>query len=276
MRRIALALCSVALMSLGAGAAFSAENKIIVDGSTTVGPIAKAFAKYFMGKYPQVNVNVSESGSGIGAQNFCNGKCDVAAMSRFMKDTEFKAAVDKGVMPVAHVVAVDGVAVIVHPSNRVNKLTLGQLKAIYEGKIRNWSELGGPSMPIVKIGRETTSGTYEVFEQLVMQGARVAGDAETVGSNGGMRARVQTTPAAIGYAGLGFVDRTVKPLKINDVLPTRQTIATGTYPIARALYLFTNGYPKLGTPLHAFISIYLTEKGQEMVEDKGFVPVTDY
>jgi phosphate transport system substrate-binding protein len=261
---------------LASGVAGAEPGKIVVDGSTTVGPITKSFAQYFMGKYPGTSVTVSESGSGIGAKNFGSGQCDVASMSRFMKPEEFKAAVDKGIMPVAHVVAVDGIAIIVHPSNRVNRLKVAQVKAIYEGKIKNWSELGGPSMPIVKISRETSSGTYEVFEELVMQGARVAGDAETVASNGAMRSRVQTTPAAVGYAGLGFVDRTVKPLRINGIAPTRQTIASGTYPIARPLFLFTNGYPKLGSPLHAFVTIHLSEKGQEIVEDKGFVPVTDY
>lgn len=276
MKSPALVSCLVTLGCLASVVPAAEPNKIVVDGSTTVGPVSKAFAKYFMGERPGVTVTVSESGSGIGAKNFYNGQCDVAAMSRFMKPEEFKAAVDRGILPVAHVIAVDGVAVVVHPSNRVSQLTLAQLKAIYEGKTKNWSELGGASMPIVKIGRETTSGTYEVFEQLVMQGARVAGDAETVASNGAMRSRVQTTPAAVGYVGLGYVDRTVKPVKIDGMLPTRQTIATGTYPIARPLFLFTNGYPKLGSPLHAFVTLYLGEKGQEIVEDKGFVPVTDY
>ena len=276
MKFTALFLGSLLLVTGVAVGADKTEKTITVDGSTTVGPLAKAFAKYFMSNHPGINVNVSESGSGIGAKNFYNGQCEVAAMSRFMKEKEFKAAVAKGIMPVAHVIAVDGVAVIVHPSNRVNKLTMAQVKAIYEGKIKNWSELGGPSMPIVKIGRETTSGTYEVFEKLVMNKARVAGDAETVASNGAMKNRVQTTKAAIGYVGLGFVDRMVKPLKINGILPNRQTVSSGIYPIARPLFLFTNGYPKLGTPLHTFITIYLTEKGQEIVEDKKFVPVTNY
>ena len=276
MKRTALFLYSMALVLSTAGMVSAEDTKIVVNGSTTVGPIVKAFAQYFMGKNPGVNVLVSESGSGIGATSLVNGSCDVASMSRFMKDKEFKAAVANDIMPVAHVVAVDGVAVIVHPSNRVDKLTMKQLKDIYSGKITNWSQVGGASMPIVVIGRETTSGTYETFEKIVMKKAPVSGRAETVGSNGAMRSRVQTTKAAIGYVGLGFVDRTVKALKINGIAPNRQTVSTGTYPIARPLYLFTNGYPKLGTPLHAFITIYLTEKGQEIVEDKGFIPVTDY
>jgi phosphate transport system substrate-binding protein len=275
MRRFIVFLVSAAL-GMVSPVAMAAEARIVVDGSTTVGPIAKQFAQYYMSKHPDVNITVSESGSGNGAKSLVNGTCDAAAMSRFMKDNEFQAAVAKGVMPVAHVVAVDGLAVIVHPSNRVKDLSLAQLRDIYEGKIKNWSEVGGPSSPIVKVGRDTNSGTYESFESLVMQGARVSGDAETTGSNGAVRARVQSTPASIGYVGLGFVDRTVKPLAVNGIAPNRETVASGAYPIARPLFLFTNGYPKLGTPLHGFVTLYLSEKGQEIVEAIGFVPVTDY
>ena len=267
---------SLALLSVGATRAAAEETKIVVDGSTTVGPIAKALAEHAMSENPDVDISVSESGSGNGAKSLINGTCDVADMSRFMKAKEFEAAVAKDIMPVAHVVAVDGLAVVVHPSNRITGLTIDQVQAIYQGKIKNWSELGGPSMPIVKIGRDTNSGTYETFENLVMKKTRVSGDTETTGSNGGVRARVQKTPAAIGYVGLGFVDRTLKPLTINKIGPSRSTIASGVYPIARPLFMFTNGYPRLGTPLHAFVTLHLSEKGQEIIEAIGFVPVTDY
>lgn len=258
------------------GFAQAQKGRIVVDGSTTVGPIAKAFAEYYMGVHPNVNVTVSESGSGNGAKSLINSTCDVADMSRFMKDTEFKAAVEKGVLPVAHVVAMDGLPVLVHPSNPVKGLTVEQVRNIYLGKIRNWREVGGPNLKIVKISRDTNSGTYETFENRVMNKEKIAADVEYVGSNGAVRQRVQTTPAAIGYAGLGFVDRTVKALEINGVYPDRATVVSGKYPIARPLFMFTNGYPKLGSDLHAFVTLYLTEKGQEIVESIGFVSVTAY
>ena len=197
MRRFIVFLVSAAL-GMVSPVAMAAEARIVVDGSTTVGPIAKAFAEYYMSKHPDVNITVSESGSGNGAKSLVNGTCDVAAMSRFMKDNEFQAAVAKGVMPVAHVVAVDGLAMIVHPSNRVKDLSLEQLRDIYEGKIKNWSEVGGPSLPIVKIGRDTNSGTYETFESLVMQGARVSGDAETSAATARVRpgCRARRRPSA--------------------------------------------------------------------------------
>ena len=274
---------SLLAVCLGAPAAAD-SNTLVLDGSTTVGPIAKAFAGYYMEKNPGVNVTVNESGSGNGAKSLINSACDIANMSRFMKPTEFSAAVEKGVMPVAHVVAMDGLPVLVHPSNPVKALTVAQIRDIYTGKITNWRQVGGPNREIVVLSRDTNSGTYETFHNLVMT-HKVAGKkvkekikdgAEYVGSNGAVRAAVQSTPAAIGYAGLGFVDKTVKALEINGVYPSADTVTSGEYAISRPLFMFTNSYPKLGSHAHAFVTLHLSEKGQEMIEDIGFVPVTKY
>lgn len=254
----------------------SAEDKIVIDGSTTVGPIAKAFAEYYMAAHPDVNITVSESGSGNGAKSIMNSTCDVADMSRPMKDGEFKACAEKGIMPVAHVVALDGLPVLVHPSNPVQDLTVEQVRKIYLGEISNWKEVGGPDQKIVVISRDTNSGTYETFEHMVLEKKKIRDDAEYVGSNGAVRQRVQSTPAAIGYAGLGFVDKTVKALKVNGIYPSAETVQSGEYPIARPLFMYTNGYPKLGSPLYQFVTIYLSADGQEMVDEIGFVPVTAY
>lgn len=260
------------------------EARLVLDGSTTVGPIAKAFAEYYMAKNKDVNVTVNESGSGNGAKSLINSACDVANMSRFMKGKEFAAAVEKGVMPVAHVVAMDGLPILVHPGNPVKQLTVEQVREIYMGKISNWKQVGGPDMEIVVVSRDTNSGTYETFHKLVMTHKvngekvkeKIKNGAEYVGSNGAIRARVQSTPAALGYAGLGFVDKTVKALEIDGIYPTPQSVVSGRYPIARPLFMFTDGYPKLGSHVHAFTTLHLSEKGQEIVEDIGFVPVTQY
>ncbi len=269
------ALTTTLVLSAAVGIA-GAADKITIDGSTTVGPIAKAFAEYYMAANSTVNITVSESGSGNGAKSLVNNTCDVAAMSRPMKDSEFKAAADKGIQPVAHVVALDGLPILVHPSNPVKELTVEQVRDIYLGKISNWKQVGGPDKAIVSISRDTNSGTYETFAKLVMAKEKIHENCEYVGSNGAIRQRVQSTPAAIGYAGLGFVDKTVKALKIDGIYPSAETVQTGEYPIARPLFLYTNTYPKLGSSLYQFITIHLTEDGQEMVEEIGFVPVTAY
>ena len=254
----------------------TAQEKIVIDGSTTVGPIAKAFAEYYMAAHPDMNVTVSESGSGNGAKSMMNGTCDVAIMSRPMKDSEFKAAAEKGIQPVAHVVSLDGLPILVHPSNPVQDLTVEQVRKIYLGEISNWKQVGGPDKEIVTISRDTNSGTYETFAKLVMAKQKIHESCEYVGSNGAIRQRVQSTPAAIGYAGLGFVDKTVKALNINGIYPSPETVQSGEYPVARPLFMYTNKYPKLGSILYQYMTIHLTEDGQEMVEEIGFVPVTAY
>lgn len=277
-------LTTLTMILAGLNTAFAGEA-IVMDGSTTVGPIAKAFAQYYMSVNKDVNITVSESGSGNGAKSLLNKKCDIGNMSRFMKDGEFKACVEGGVFPVAHVVALDGLPILVHPGNPVNNLTVEQARKIYLGEITNWKQVGGQDLKIVKISRDTNSGTYETFKEKVMdykdaEGNKVKGkmtaDTEYVGSNGAVRSRVQSTPAAIGYAGIGFIDDTVKAVKVNTIAPSLETVKNGSYPIARPLYMFTDGSPKMGTHLYNFVNLYLTETGQELVNEIGFIPVTSY
>ncbi|MDQ1354626.1 MAG: phosphate transport system substrate-binding protein [Acidobacteriota bacterium] len=256
--------------------AASANEKIVVDGSTTVGPIAKAFAEYYMSNNPSVNITVSESGSGNGAKALINGSCQVATMSRLLKQNEYEAAVHSEVLPVTHVVAFDGIALIVHPGNPVKGLTMDQVKSMYLGNIKSWKEVGGPDAPIIIISRDTNSGTYETFETKVLKGEKIAKNCEYVGSSGAIRSRVQSTPGAIGYVGIGFIDNSIKALEVNGIYPSLATVKNGSYPISRPLYMVTKDYPKLGTKLFEFVNLYLTKKGQEIVTEIGFIPVTNY
>lgn len=257
------------------GAAEEAKQTLQLEGSTTVGPVGDAFAEAFM-KSQGCSITVKKTGSGDGVAALIDGRCDIAMSSRFLKPEEFKKAVENGVYPVAHTVAMDGVCVVLHPSNPINELTTAQIADIYMGKITNWKQLGGPDMAIVAISRDTSSGTYEVFHEKVMNKKDMAASVEYVNANPQAHARVKTTAGAIGYVGLGFLDRNVKAIKVDGVTPTKRTIAQGTFPVSRPLFLFTNGYPKLGSLIHAFCIFYLTEEGQEIVEAKGFVPMTNY
>ncbi len=247
-----------------------------IEGSTTVGPIADAFAEYFKELDPDLEITVKKTGSGDGAAALIDNRCDIATMSRFMKEKEFRTAGEKGLMPVAHAVAMDGVCVVVHPSNPVKALTTEQVRNIYLGRIVNWKDVGGPDMIIVPVSRDTSSGTFETFHELVMNKQNMAAHVEYVNANPQAHARASKTAGAIAYVGLGFVDAQVKALVIDGVAPTKQNIAEGIYPVARPLFMFTNGYPKPGSMIHRFCTFYLTEKGQELIEAKGFVPVTNY
>lgn len=248
-----------------------------IEGSTTVGPIAEAFREVFKSKYSDVNFTISKPGSGVGAAALIDGRCDIAMMSRFMKPTEFKKAVDKGVLPVAHVVAMDGVCVIVNRANPIEKITMAQLKDIYTGKLTNWSQVDS-SCPDAKIGlitRDSASGTGETFRKLVLGGDKEA-NPEEINSNNAVLEAVKNTRGAIGYIGLGYVNRDIKVLPVNDVYPTPKTVKSGKYPIARPLFLFTNGYPKLGSLVHEFVTYHLSFDGHKRVKGEDFVPVTDY
>lgn len=247
-----------------------------IDGSTTVGPIADAFTEAFIETNPDIHITVKKTGSGNGAAALIEGRCDIATMSRFMKDKEYKNAVANKVFPVAHAVAMDGVCMVVHPSNQVKELSIEQIKDIYLGKITNWKQLGGSDLDIIPISRDTSSGTFETFHTLVMKGENLADGVEMVTSNPQAHTRVKTTQGSIAYVGLGFVDSHVSVIKVNGITPNRNTISSGSYPIARPLFMFTNGYPQPGSLLYKFCTFYLTEKGQEIIEDKGFIPFTSY
>lgn len=257
-------------------AAACAEDTIVIEGSTTVLPLAESFANYFMENNPGFTVTVSGGGSGNGAKAIMNGTAQVGDMSRFMKPKEFLACAQVGRMPTAHCVAYDGIAVVVNPKNPVSQLSMDQVRDIYSGTIRNWAEVGGPDMNIVLANRDNNSGTFDTFNSMVMaKKAEISTSAQTYTSNGQIKQVVETTVGAIGYVGLGFVDG-VKALTVNGVSPTVETVKSGVYPIARPLFMVTDGYPAMGSPLFRFITLYLTEDGQDMVESHHFVPVTNY
>ncbi len=262
-------LLSATVFGVMASGTAQAANKIVIDGSTTVGPIAKAFADYFT-KTTGVQVTVSESGSGNGAKSLINKTCDIATMSRPMKDKELDAARSKGVNPVEHIVALDGLCIVVHPSNRVNALTKAQIRGIYMGRYTNWSEVGGPNSAIVMIQRESNSGTADSFKELVMGKENpISKRAETQSSNGAIKSRVASTPAAISYIGLGFVDASVKAVLVDGVEADVKTVKNNTYPIHRPLFMYTNGEPT--GAVKQFIDLPKTAQGKSIITETGFV-----
>ena len=261
--------------TLLASAALANDN-IVIDGSTTLGPIAKAFAEYYRGANPSVNITISESGSGNGVKSLLNGTCDVAPISRPLTSSEFTAAASNEKQPIAHVVALDGVSMLVHPSNPVQDLTVEQVRKIYLGEYTNWKLVGGPDKEIITISRDNNSGTFETFQMKVMNGANVRSDCEVVNSNGAARQRVQNTTGAVAYVGIGFVDSSVKALRINGVHASVETVKSGQYPIARPLYMYTNGYPAFGSHLYHYMTLHFSRDGQQIISEIGFIPLTEY
>ncbi|NTV01458.1 MAG: phosphate ABC transporter substrate-binding protein [Chlorobiaceae bacterium] len=269
MKRLGKKLSIAAIVLLTATGSAEAGNSIVIDGSTTVGPLAKSFAAYFTRKY-NIAVTVSESGSGNGAKSLINKSCDIASMSRPLKPQELSAAKSKGVNPISNVVALDGIAIVVHPSNPVRSLTTAQIADIYKGKITNWSQVGGPNANIVVIQRESNSGTQESFKEMVVGKENpVTRNAETQASNGAVKSRVSLTRGAIGFLGLGFADSSLKKVAVNGVMPTPVTVKNGTYPLSRPLYFVTNGQPS--GSVKQLVDLPKSVDGKKIINELGFI-----
>ena len=191
-------------------------------------------------------------------------------MSRSMKPQELGAARSKEVNPVSNVVALDGIAIVVHPSNPVRSLTIAQIADIYKGKITNWSQVGGPNAPIIVIQRESNSGTQETFKDMVVgKETPVTRNAETQASNGAVKSRISTTRGAVGFLGLGFADSSVKKVAVNGVMPSPLTVKNGSYPLSRPLFFVTNGQP--AGSVKQFVDIPKTPDGRRIINELGFV-----
>ncbi len=257
-------LVTVAGLVLTAGA----EN-ITMAGSTTVLPIAQRTAEVFMGKHPDINITVRGGGSGVGIASIIDGTCDIGDASRPIKDKEIKKAIDKGVNPKANVVAMDGIAVIVHPSNKVDKLTMEQIREIYTGKISNWSQTGGTNTKIVIISRDSSSGTFETFNNLALKKARVRPDALMQASNQAVATTIAQTPGGIGYVGLGYLSSSVKAVAVDGVMPSKKTVLSQDYKLARPLFMYTNGEPK--GVVKQYMDFVTGKEGQKIAEEVGFV-----
>ncbi|HOJ39192.1 MAG TPA: phosphate ABC transporter substrate-binding protein [bacterium] len=244
---------------------------IVIAGSTTVLPIAQKAAEVFMKKHPGTKISVMGGGSGVGIASLIDGHCDIASASRAMKAAEIQKAQARGIQPKAHTVALDGIAVVVHPSNPVSNLSIQQIKDIYSGAISDWKVVGGNPGKIVVLSRDTASGTYEAFGELVLKKARVRPDALMQASNQAIASVVAKTVGAIGYVGLGYLSNQVKAVSVNGVLPSVETVLSGKYPVSRPLFMYTNGAPS--GILKDFLDFVKGAEGQRLVAGDGFVPL---
>ena len=247
-------------------------GNIVIKGSTTVLPIAQRVAEAYMAENPDVRISISGGGSGNGIKALIDGMTDIADSSRFIKDKEVKQAVENGQYPVPFAVAYDCIVPVVHRENSVADMTLDQLKAVYQGQIKNWKELGGADKKIAVISRDTSSGTFEVWEKIVMRKERVYPGALLQASNGAVVQAVSSNRNAIGYIGLGYVNEDVKVLTVNGVQGSAETTLNGVFPISRPLYMFTRGWPT-GDTLRFITYLLHPEKGQKLVGDVGYVPL---
>ena len=253
----------------GAGCISTEDTETIsIAGSTTVLPVAQAAAEEYMNQHSNADIQVSGGGSGVGATSVIGGTADIGMLSR-----DLKASEKDGNNLKEFIVGKDGIALVGHPSNTVSDLSLEQVKAIYQGEITNWKEVGGADLKIVLIGRDSSSGTREFFTEFVLDKEDAAKEMQELNSNGAVAQAVSLTPGAIGYVSLEYVDDSLKAFSIGGVAPIVENVISGVYEINRPLLMVTNGEPEgLAADYLAFI---LSEEGQQILKDSGFIPAVE-
>ena len=268
--KMKLLVSFVLIASLLAGTmSLAAEKIVVIKGSTTVLPIAQSCAEVFLDQNPEISISVQGGGSGVGIASLIDGTCNIADASRPIKDKEVATAKEKGIDPVANVVARDAIAVAVHPSNVIDRLTLAQIKAIYTGEFSNWSQVGSSDQEIVVVSRDSASGTFEAFNELALDGEKVRPDALLQASNSAVATTVANTPGAIGYIGLGYVNEKVKAIAVENIMPSKETVNSGDYALARPLFMYTDGEPT--GIVEKFLDFVLSAEGQKLVEENGYI-----
>lgn len=287
---LALALAAVLALGLvGCGGSESSESadgeqpageeltgSINVEGSDTLVNVAQSWAEAFQTENPGVMISVKGGGSGTGIAALINGTVDFANASRAIKDEETADAEAKGIDPVEHKVAVDGIGVVVNPANGVNGLSMDQLGKIYRGEITNWKDVGGNDAAIVLLSRDSSSGTYEYFKEEVVaaedENAEYAKEAKLLASTQAIVDETKNNPNAIGYVGVGYITDDVKVLEIDGVKASVETAMDGSYVLSRDLYMYSNGQP--ADVMKAYIDWIVSPAGQKIVEEQGFVPLS--
>ncbi len=260
------------------------SDSLQIKGSDTMVNLGQAWAEEYMKQHPDTSIAVTGGGSGTGISALVNNTCDIAEVSREMKESEIKLVESKGFTPIKFIVALDGLAVVVNPANKISELTIDQLADIYTGKIKNWKELGGRDAKIVLLSREVNSGTHVYFKEQVLRHGdpdnkeEFTPEALLLSSSQAIADEVSQNIDAIGYYGMGYITAKEKALKIAKdknspaISPTMDNVISSAYPISRPLLIYTKGEP-IGL-VKSFIDYVLSPAGQEIVKKIDFVPVS--
>ncbi len=268
---------SMLLAGILAAAVAADTRPVTVKGSDTMVIMGQRWAEAYMASHPGAKIQVTGGGSGTGVAALLNGTTDICNASRPMKDRERKQFQEKYKAEVVETpVAMDGIAIYVHPSNPVAALSVDQVKGIYTGKIRDWKDVGGPPGHILLYGRENNSGTYEFFKEHVMAGKDFAEETQTMPGTASVINAITKDPLGIGYGGVAYSKgvRRVPVRKDEASAPvevSRETVQGGTYPIHRFLYCYTS--PGLREDGKAYLAWILSEEGQKVVEAVGYFPL---
>ena len=242
----------------------SDTKTVSTDGSTSMEKVIGALGEVFQNENKDVKFTYNPTGSGSGISAVSEGRCDIGLSSRALKDDEKASGL------VETVLAYDGIAVIVHPENTVENLTMEQLADVYTGKITNWKELGGNDAEIVLIGREAGSGTRDGFESITDTKDKCVYRQELT-STGDVITTVSQNPDAVGYASLASVKDSVKIVTVDGVMPTEDTVKDGSYAVQRPFVLVTKKDKPLSETAQKFFDYATSAKASEVIAAAGAV-----
>lgn len=236
------------------------SGTVKLAGSTSVQPLAEELADKFMEANPDVSVSVQGGGSGAGIESASKGTAQIGTSSREIKEEE------KSLGLTETVIAKDGIAVIVHPTNGLAELDMDKVKKIFSGEVKDWSQIGGKKGPITVVIREEGSGTRDAFQELALgKETKFVANAVVQNSTGAVKTAVAKDPNAIGFISLGSLDSEVKALKVDGVEPSEATVLDGSYKISRPFLFLTKGEQDAATK--AFIDYVLGDEGQTVVAE---------
>ena len=241
------------------------KHTVTIAGSTSVMPFTEKLAEHFMVDHPQFAVDVQGGGSTAGIQACMNGTVNIGMSSRLLKDDELSLT--------QIVICYDGISIIVHPDNPLKALSLEQARNIFAGRIRNWKELGWIDRNIDGVTREEGSGTRGSFEDMVMKDSEIGSGIMVQDSNGSVREVVATDPYAIGYISLGLVDKRVRTVAVDGIVPSVAAIKRKEYRIVRPFLYLVNG--ERGKDTGTFIDWVLSRDGQKVLKNEGLIGVND-
>lgn len=276
---LCVTLVTTLLLSVGGPCMAANREMIQVKGSDTLINMVQKLAEVYMAKNPGIAIAVTGGGSGTGIAALVNGKCDIANASRGIKAKEVEQANARGVDPRRVVVAIDGLAIVVHCDNPVERLTLEQIGKIYKGEITNWQDLGGRNAPITLYGRQSNSGTYDFMKEVVMYG-EYSTALKSMNGNAQIIEAIAQDTSGIGYVGVGYAKdaKGVKALLVASkpamgyFSPLNAIdVKSGKYPVSRPLNQYINGTPT--GAVKAFLEFELSEAGQSIVEQEGFFAI---
>lgn len=254
-----------------------ASKVIQVKGSDTIVNVSQYIAEEYMGKNKEARVAVTGGGSGVGISSLINGTADIGMASRNIKDKELESAKDKGIKLKEIVLGYDGITVIVNDSNEVNNLTHQDLAKIFRGEITNWKELGGDDATIVILSRDSSSGTHEFFKEHIIREENTKKEAEYgkstlyMPSNEAIKQEIKSNRNAIGYIGMGYMDKSIKSLRVDSIEPSVENVANKKYPIAREVYWYIVDTDN--KDINGLVEFALSADGQRVVAEEGFVSV---